>query len=114
MKESKWLVQNLPERGIVASIGEGSRGNLETFTLEIVDKELLCDFRTNRSSDSMRTSVGIGNTKETLGYHVVVEVHEQIVDLVRCKVGAVVSAAQETIFFRTPPSKSNLVLGLVL
>lgn len=93
MEEAKWLVQDLPERSIIASIGEGSRGNFEAIALEVVDEELLCDFRTSRSSDSMRTSVGIGNAKETLGHHVVVEIHEQIVDLLRCKVGAVVFAA---------------------
>lgn len=114
MEEAKWLVQDLPERGIVASIGEGSRGNFEALALEVVDKELLSDFRTRRSSNSMRTPVGIGNAKETLGHHVVVEVDEQIVDLVRCKVGTVVFAAQKAIFFGPPPSKSNLVLGLVL
>lgn len=114
MEKAKWLIENLPEWSVIAPVGKGSRCHLEALILKVLTEYSLSDLGPRRCYASMLAPIGIGDTEETLGHHVEVEVHEQIVDVVNVEVGAIVPATQEAIFFGPPPRESNPVLSIVL
>lgn len=92
MEKAKWLIENLPEWSVIAPVGKGSRCHLEALILKVLTEYSLSDLGPRRCYASMLAPIGIGDTEETLGHHVEVEVHEQIVDVVNVEVGAIVPA----------------------
>lgn len=114
VKESKRLVQVLPERSIITSIRQNSRRDLKTLAGKVLSKDLLSDLRTLRRLGSMLASISISYTEETLGDHVEVKVDEKVVDVLGGEVGGVEFAAEKTVLFGAPPCEADLVLSLVL
>lgn len=114
MQETKRLVQVLPERRIITTIGQNSRGDFNALALKIFCKDLLRDLRALGSFRSMRTSISVSNAEKALGNHVEIEIDEKVIDILGGKGRGVVLAAEEAIFFGAPPCEADLVLGLVL
>lgn len=90
LEEAEGLVEDGPEGGVVAAVGEDAGRDLDALGLEVVEVGLLDDLGAGRGDASVGAAVVVGDADAALGLHVEVEVGEDLVDLGGVEVGAVV------------------------
>lgn len=74
VEEAKGLVEDAPEAGVVAAVGEDSGSGLETLGGKVFKINLLNDLGTGRCDGPVGTAVVVADAKVAARDHVVVEV----------------------------------------
>lgn len=78
VQAANWLVQDLPERSIVASIRELGRCDHQTLRGKVVYEQLLDRIRSRGSRSAVGATVAVKDPKVAPRYHVEIEVRQDL------------------------------------